>query len=260
MSTALKAFSFEHYQIRVVQKDGQPWWVAKDVCDVLELSDVSMSVAKLDDDEKLIQKILVSGQNRDVITINESGLYALIVRSNKPQAKKFRKWVTSEVLPSIRKTGEYATPEAQKRKANNKDELALRRLEVMEKNANYRMAKLILEGMNQFSDVMTTESKTVFMAKYGELITDQSLTHLLPVAAEQWYSAGDLGKEFGVSATMIGRISNNAGIKAPDGESNEYGTWVRSKSQHSSREVMAWVYNENARGWFAEHFNVAKIA
>ncbi len=66
-----------------------------------------MSVAKLDDDEKLVQKLFVSGQNRDMIIINESGLYTLIMRSNKPEAKRFRKWVTSEVLPSINRTGMY---------------------------------------------------------------------------------------------------------------------------------------------------------
>ncbi|MBQ8692488.1 MAG: Bro-N domain-containing protein, partial [Synergistaceae bacterium] len=64
----------------------------------------------LDEDEKLVQKFFVAGQNRDVITINESGLYALIMRSNKPEAKKFRKWVTSEVLPEIRRTGLSGRP------------------------------------------------------------------------------------------------------------------------------------------------------
>ena len=86
-------------------------FVAKDVCEVLELSDVSMSVAKLDDDEKLVQKLFVSGQNRDMIIVNESGLYTLIMRSNKPEARSFRKWVTSEVLPSIRATGQYTMPQ-----------------------------------------------------------------------------------------------------------------------------------------------------
>ncbi len=90
-----------------IKPDGSIWFVAKDVCNALGLSDVSMSLKKLDDDEKLIQKIFVSGQRRDVWMINESGLYALILRSNKPEAKKFRKWVTNEVLPALRKQGYY---------------------------------------------------------------------------------------------------------------------------------------------------------
>ena len=100
-------FGYDDQLVRTVVIDGMPWFVAKDVCEVLELSDVSMSVAKLDDDEKLVQKLFVSGQNRDMIIVNESGLYTLILRSNKPEAKRFRKWVTSEVLPSINRTGMY---------------------------------------------------------------------------------------------------------------------------------------------------------
>lgn len=100
-------FGYDDQLVRTVMVDNVPWFVAKDVCAALELSDVSMSVSKLDDDEKLIQKIFVSGQNRDVVVVNESGLYTLILRSNKPEAKRFRKWVTSEVLPNIRKNGIY---------------------------------------------------------------------------------------------------------------------------------------------------------
>ena len=79
--------------IRVIERDGDPWWVAKDVCDALGLSDVSMSVATLDDDEKLTQVMLVSGQRRCVWLINEPGLYSLILRSRKPEAKAFKRWI-----------------------------------------------------------------------------------------------------------------------------------------------------------------------
>ncbi|MGA1846781.1 phage antirepressor KilAC domain-containing protein, partial [Deferribacter abyssi] len=75
--------------------------------EILGYRDTEVALRKLEDDEKLTRKIYVSGQHRKVWLINESGLYALILRSNKPNAKKFRKWVTSEVLPSIRKTGKY---------------------------------------------------------------------------------------------------------------------------------------------------------
>jgi len=101
-------FEYEAKQVRVVQDEhGEPWWIAKDVCDVLELTDVGKSVEKLDDDEKLIRKIFVSGQNREMWTINEPGLYSLILRSNKPEAKNFKRWITHKVLPSIRKSGKY---------------------------------------------------------------------------------------------------------------------------------------------------------
>lgn len=101
-------------KVRVIGDPEEPWFVAKDVCEVLELSDVSMTLNRLDEDEKLIQKVFVSGFSRDMWTINESGLYALIMTSYKPEAKAFKKWITSEVLPSIRKTGSYnAAPEPQ---------------------------------------------------------------------------------------------------------------------------------------------------
>ena len=82
--------------------------MAKDVCDALGLSDVSMSVATLDDDEKLTQALLVSGQQRCVWLINEPGLYSLILRSHKPEAKAFKRWITHEVIPAIRKHDRHA--------------------------------------------------------------------------------------------------------------------------------------------------------
>ena len=104
----MRLFQYESNEIRVIQDDGgEPWWIAKDICAVLGLDDVSKAMERLDDDEKLTRKIFVSGQNRDVWTVNEPGLYALIIRSSKPDARQFKRWITHEVLPSIRKTGAY---------------------------------------------------------------------------------------------------------------------------------------------------------
>lgn len=107
--TAMQTFTFnsDNQPVRVEMIDNEPWFVAKDVCEALSLSDVSMTVNRLDDDEKLIQTLLVSGQGRQMWLVNESGLYNLIFQSRKPEAKAFRKWVTSEVLPAVRKTGRY---------------------------------------------------------------------------------------------------------------------------------------------------------
>ena len=94
-------------KVRVQMIDENPWFVAKDLCDYLELSDVRRAVEPLDDDEKLSGEILQSGQKRSMWLVNESGMYALVIRSNKPKAREFRKWITNEVLPSLRKTGRY---------------------------------------------------------------------------------------------------------------------------------------------------------
>lgn len=100
-------FTATKQDVRSLVIENEPWFVAKDICDILELTDTNMSLKTLDDDEKLTQKIFGSGQNRKMWLVNESGLYALIMRSNKPEAKTFRKWVTGEVLPTIRRKGYF---------------------------------------------------------------------------------------------------------------------------------------------------------
>jgi prophage antirepressor-like protein len=120
-ASAPVVFDFQSHEVRTITRDGDPWFVAADVCAVLDLKQVTNALRHLDDDEKLTltndkgQKIGRGGPQSFNI-ISESGLYALIQRSRKPEAKKFRKWVTSEVLPSIRKTGGYGIHDAERTK------------------------------------------------------------------------------------------------------------------------------------------------
>lgn len=107
----IQVFDFEDNAVRVVDIDGEPWFVAADVCRVLDIKNSRDAVADLDDDEKGVVNTDTLGGKQEMRVINESGLYNLIFRSRKPEAKKFRKWVTAEVLPSIRKTGMYVAPE-----------------------------------------------------------------------------------------------------------------------------------------------------
>lgn len=112
---SLTVFNFNgQNQVRTILREGEPWFVAKDVCDILELKNNREAISTLDEDERGSVRISdgtsPAGGNPNVNIINESGLYALMMRSNKPQAKVFRKWVTSEVLPAIRKTGRYEVP------------------------------------------------------------------------------------------------------------------------------------------------------
>jgi prophage antirepressor-like protein len=107
----LVPFSFENRTVRTVVIENEPWFVAKDVCDTLGLDQVTRALDSLDDDE--VSNLTNSKvrdfdvPNRGLSIVNESGLYALIFRSRKPEAKRFRKWVTTEVLPQIRRTGTY---------------------------------------------------------------------------------------------------------------------------------------------------------
>ncbi|WP_414571757.1 Bro-N domain-containing protein [Nostoc sp. CCY 9925] len=105
----LSVFNFESHEIRFVGTADNPWWVAKDICDVFGHSDVSMMLSRLDDDEKDTKNVCTPGGNQEMLCVNESGLYSLALTSRKPQAKRFKKWLTSEVIPSIRKTGSYRT-------------------------------------------------------------------------------------------------------------------------------------------------------
>lgn len=105
----MQVFEREEFgQIRTVTRDGEPWFVAVDVCRALELSDTHKAVARLDDDEKGRNSIPTPGGLQDVTIVNEPGLYTLVLGSRKPEAKAFKRWITHEVLPSIRKTGVYA--------------------------------------------------------------------------------------------------------------------------------------------------------
>ncbi len=104
-------FKFEESLVRVVMKDGEPWFVAKDLCEILDHSNHRMAVSALDDDEKGVSIADTLGGPQETVTVNESGLYSLIFTSRKPEARRFRKWVTSTVLPEIRKTGSYQGPD-----------------------------------------------------------------------------------------------------------------------------------------------------
>ena len=103
-------FKFDESPVRVVMKDGETWFVAKDVCDILDINDPSMAVGRLDDDETSTTTIGTTSGPREMLTVNESGVYSLVFTSRKPEAKRFRKWVTGTVLPEIRKTGSYQGP------------------------------------------------------------------------------------------------------------------------------------------------------
>lgn len=98
-------FDFKGSKIKVIQMEGEPWFVAKGVCDALGINNTSEAMKRLDEDEKSTLRISEGGPESNIV--NESGLYSLILRSNKPAAKTFKKWITKTVLPSIRKNGGY---------------------------------------------------------------------------------------------------------------------------------------------------------
>ena len=109
MEAGLKIFEKPEFgSVRVVEKDGDPWFVAKDVCEALELDNVGQALSSLDDDEKntiIINDGIPGNPNRAIVS--EPGIYSLILRSRKPEAKAFKRWLVHDVIPTIRKTGSY---------------------------------------------------------------------------------------------------------------------------------------------------------
>ena len=101
---------YKNSPVRIVEKGGEPWFVAKDVCDILALGNPRSSIALLDEDERGVHSMDTPSGKQEMGIISEAGLYSLIIRSRKPEAKAFKRWVTHEVLPSIRKTGAYLSP------------------------------------------------------------------------------------------------------------------------------------------------------
>lgn len=109
MNNEIQIFNYNDREVRTIQKNGEPWFVLKDVCQILgiDTSQLKKVADRLEPDEKCRNQITTVRGDKETWIINESGLYNVILRSDKPEAKPFRKWVTSEVLPSIRKNGGY---------------------------------------------------------------------------------------------------------------------------------------------------------
>lgn len=241
----LKVFDFEQKSVRVVMKGSEPWWVAKDVADILEFRDAANAIRLLDEDEKGTQKVSTPGGEQEMSVINESGLYTLIMRSNKPEAKRFRKWVTSEVLPALRKTGRYSVkkdPDEEKRL-----EIARQRIALQEKNANARLAKIMQRMVEHPAYELTKESKQILAHEITHLTTGREHLAMLPDAGTRFYSAKQVGDVAGVSNRRVMKLAREMGLIAPEGESNEYGRWKMSKSPYSPHECAQWSFTELGR-------------
>ena len=230
MNNELQIFNNSDFgNIRVVENSGEPWFVGKDIATILGYAKPENAIANhVDGEDKTSTLIQGSGSNykSKAILINESGLYSLILSSKLPQAKSFKRWVTSEVLPAIRKTGGYKTP----KQSSDGDKAML-------KNAQARSAKLWLEiakntGIQTYKDVCNA-----YAAK--ELAGEDVLP--LPKVQEKSYSATDIGKMLGVSKAKIGALANKNNMKC-----DEYGSWFHDKSPYSGKEVETFRYNSKA--------------
>ena len=227
MKNNIVAFKYEEQQVRTIEKNGEPWFVGKDVADILGYSDTAQAVRKhIDNEDKGVVEMTTPGGKQPVTIINESGLYSLILSSKLPTAKKFKRWVTSEVLPSIRKTGEYKITPAQQN-----------RLDIMERNSRAREASLWL----RISAQVKSDTYRQVCASYASTVLAGREVIPLPQTTQHHYSATEIGAMFGVSKQAIGNLANTYGMKT-----DEYGAWYHDKSPYSAKEVDVFKYNDRA--------------
>ncbi|MFY2599465.1 Bro-N domain-containing protein [Achromobacter xylosoxidans] len=179
-------FKFGDHPVRVVVRDGQPWFVAADVCAALDYKNASKAVADhLDPDERSNEQLDRARMGSKAVIINESGLYALVLRSRKPEARKFAKWVTSEVLPQIRKTGAYV-PKAYA--ANPGDVLTKEQQDVLRQLVKSTAERLPKEKQGAASIKMWSKLKAHFGVAYRDIPQQEfsEAVSLLTRASTEW--------------------------------------------------------------------------
>lgn len=155
----------EFGQIRTVTKDNEPMFCLMDICKALGMKNATMVASRLEDDE--VTKLDLGGQNGETNFITESGLYAVILRSDKPSAKKFRKWVTSEVLPSIRKSGGYIAGQEEMSDA----ELMAKALIVAQRQIEERNKQIeVMKPKAIFADAVSASKTSILVGDLAKLI------------------------------------------------------------------------------------------
>lgn len=210
-------------EIRTLYTNGEVWFVGKDVATALGYSNTRDAIASHVDEEdsRILKKSEITTfdiPTRGLTVINESGLYSLVLSSKLPSAREFKHWVTSEVLPTIRKTGAY---------------------QVLQK-PSAEITALRAQLWRDLADrVEVPEYKQIcyaYMSK--ELAGNFALP--LPESTRATYSATEIGEELGITGNTVGRISKKLGLKIA-----EYGKWFIDKSKYSSKEVETFRYYDN---------------
>lgn len=162
-------------KVRVVEQGGEPWFIGKDVAEILGYSNTPKAIRDhVDDEDKLAERIVLSGQNREVAIINESGLYSLILSSKMPKAKEFKRWVTAEVLPAIRKTGGYIAGSEKMSDAELMAKAVLvAQATIKERDARIKELESDTQRMKPkeiFADAVSASDQTILIGDLAKLI------------------------------------------------------------------------------------------
>ena len=157
--------NMEFGKIRTIEKDGEPWFLGRDITEALGYQNGSRDIDRhVDREDITTEQIVLSGQRREVILINESGLYSLIMGSRLPNAKKFKRWVTSEVLPQIRKTGGYHLPQTYSEALRALAEKAEQNEKLLADNQRMRPKEI-------FADAVAASKTSILIGELAKLIT-----------------------------------------------------------------------------------------
>lgn len=228
----IQVFSNDSFgEIRTVQQGEDILFVAADVCRALEIKNARDAINRLDDDEKGVVLTDTLGGKQKVNAVNEYGLYNLVLSSRKPEAKAFKRWITHEVLPSIRKTGSYLKPTKQP------TAIQQQRAEAMLLNAKSRQSKLWLTIADK-TDIK--EYKHICQQKAAEALAGVPVLPMEQVS-EKTYSATEIARMLGTNANKIGKLANAHHLKTA-----EYGKLFYDKSPNSCKEVETFRYYASA--------------
>jgi prophage antirepressor-like protein len=209
----LQNFNFEGNNVRTVLINDEPYFVGKDIADILGYSNTSKAIRDhVDEEDKLTERIVLSGQNREVITINESGMYSLVLSSKLPNAKKFKRWVTNEVLPSIRKHGAYMTDEKIEEALLNPDTI----INLATQLKNEREGRLIAE-----QQVKEFQPKVSY---YDKVLSNDALMTISLIA-----------KDYGMSGAGMNKLLHKLGVQYRQG-----GTWLL----YAKYQRTGWTHSE----------------
>ncbi|MGO5326089.1 phage antirepressor [Collinsella sp. LCP19S3_G10] len=201
-------FNFEQNEVRTILVNDEPYFVGKDVAEILGYERADNAVRNhVDEEDKLMHRISASGQNRNMTIINESGLYSLILKSKLPSAKKFKRWVTSEVLPAIRKHGGYLTPEKVEEALLNPDTIIQLATQLKEE----RTGRLIAE-----QKIAEYEPKISYL--------DSILSSTDSVTISQ------IAADYGMSPQQMNKLLHKLGIQKKVGNQ-----WLLCKKTHEPR-------------------------
>jgi anti-repressor protein len=178
MNQLQKVFDFHGMQLRTVIKNNEPWFVAKDVAQILSFDHTPTMTRTLDEDEKGVHIIHTPGGDQRMTIINEPGLYSVILKSRKPEAKQFKRWITHEVIPSIRKHGAYMTPEKIEEVLLNPDTLIKLATNLKEEQQKRIAAEKQIEQQKplvNFAETCMASDKSLLVREVAKMISKQGI-------------------------------------------------------------------------------------